>query len=244
MPGRKRRRGSLKPRRLRRRRRRRKGGRRFARRSLILGGFPTSKMVRFRYVQQITLNASAAAAAVHVFRANSLYDPDSTGTGHQPANFDRWTNIYDHYTVVGSRIRVKFTPSTTNNNTPAIIGIVLSDSGSEISGNNWSTEDLLEKRLTKASWRSVGYVGNPSVPRVAKNFSARKFFGKPNGTMIGDGQYRGRMGNFGTGGNPAEGAFFEVFSTNIAGNDPANLPLLVTIDYLAVLTEPKPEDES
>ena len=35
----------------------------------------------------------------HVFSANSLYDPDTTGTGHQPRGFDQLSALYKMYRV-------------------------------------------------------------------------------------------------------------------------------------------------
>jgi len=34
------------------------------------------------------------------FRANSLFDPDFTGTGSQPTTFDQWMTLYDRYRVL------------------------------------------------------------------------------------------------------------------------------------------------
>lgn len=232
-------------------RRRRKGVRRRLVRSklrtnrgLILGGFPKSKIVKLRYVTQIALNApSVGNNAVHVFRANSMYDPDFTGTGHQPSNFDRWTNVYDHYTVVGSKINVRYAPTAVASVIPAYVGIALTDSGSETA--TISPVNLFEKKLVRTRWRSIGINENGhGFIGLRHKFSARKFFGKPKGSLVNDSLYRGRMGNLGTGSDPSEGAFYEVFATQIGANDPGDLHFIVTIDYIAVLTEPKMDDES
>jgi hypothetical protein len=47
-----------------------------------------------------------AAATNYFFTANGLYDPDITGTGHQPMGFDTMMTFYEQYTVVSSAITV------------------------------------------------------------------------------------------------------------------------------------------
>ena len=97
-------------------------------RNLVLGGFPKTKIVKLRYVQEITLNSASGVYDVHSFRANSLFDPDYNGVGHQPSNFDRWMEIYNHYTVVGSKITAKYMPSTNpSSNAGGYFGIMLTD---------------------------------------------------------------------------------------------------------------------
>lgn len=54
--------------------------------------------VILRYTQEGTL-ASAAASGTQVFRANSCFDPDLTGTGSQPVGFDQWSAFYNRYIV-------------------------------------------------------------------------------------------------------------------------------------------------
>lgn len=45
----------------------------------------------------------------HLFRINSIFDPDYTGTGHQPAFHDQWSPLYSNYRVTGFKYSVKFT---------------------------------------------------------------------------------------------------------------------------------------
>lgn len=42
---------------------------------------PDKKLVKLRYVQQISLDAGASATAHNLFDAMSLFDPDTTGVG-------------------------------------------------------------------------------------------------------------------------------------------------------------------
>jgi hypothetical protein len=58
--------------------------------------------------------------ATHVFRANDLFDPDFTGTGHQPMGFDQLMVFYNHFCVVNSRIRVIFHNTGSSNPTACI----------------------------------------------------------------------------------------------------------------------------
>lgn len=46
----------------------------------------------------------------HWFNISSIYDPDFTGVGHQPAFHDRWEQLYSKYRVLGAKFYVTFRP--------------------------------------------------------------------------------------------------------------------------------------
>ncbi len=73
-------------------------------------GFPNSVITKLRYVDLITLSSTAGSLATNNYLANSIYDPNSTGTGHQPLYHDQYAAIYDQYVVLGSKITVHFQP--------------------------------------------------------------------------------------------------------------------------------------
>lgn len=213
-------------------------------RRLTLSGFPTSKMVKLRYVADgISLNAGAAITSSHVFRANSVYDPDYSTTGHQPMGFDQWALIYNKYTVVGSKITVKFTPTTTNNITPGYLGVCLGTSPTALSSYT-SIDNILESKLVGTNVKTVGqlYFSNTNsdtynFPTVKKHFSAKKFFGVKN---IGDGSSYSAI----TSTNPAQDAYYTVWHAATAGNDPGQIYVQVMIDYITLFKEPKNLDGS
>jgi len=51
-----------------------------------------------------------AKRGVHVFKMNSIFDPDYTGGGHQPAFHDRWALLYKHYRVLRCSFHITYTP--------------------------------------------------------------------------------------------------------------------------------------
>lgn len=61
-----------------------------------------------RYVEGISISLSLGIGNAR-FTANGLYDPNQSGVGHQPMYFDQLTAVYDHYTVLKSKIKI--TPS-------------------------------------------------------------------------------------------------------------------------------------
>nr|QKN88861.1 MAG: capsid protein [Cressdnaviricota sp.]QKN88875.1 MAG: capsid protein [Cressdnaviricota sp.] len=64
-----------------------------------LGGFSPTKNVSLRYVETVTLNPSDGVSAVNVFCANNIFDPNYTGTGHQPMFYDNYASLYGKYRV-------------------------------------------------------------------------------------------------------------------------------------------------
>ena len=90
----------------------------------------TTKLV---YTDTVLLSSTGSVAfTTHTFRANSVFDPDWTGAGHQPTRFDQLAALYQRYEVLKSKIRVQFTTgqlqdtSTTVALGPWHVGVVCS----------------------------------------------------------------------------------------------------------------------
>lgn len=74
-----------------------------------VNGFPTDLRTTLKYSDVITLTSTGNAVASYVFRMNSLFDPDFSGTGHQPYYFDQLAALYSRYCVIGSKLTATFT---------------------------------------------------------------------------------------------------------------------------------------
>jgi len=73
----------------------------------LLGNqFEERKMLYYEY--QIPLTGTSGALDTHYFRANSVYDPDVTGTGHQPVGFDQAMLLFEQFVVFKATITVTF----------------------------------------------------------------------------------------------------------------------------------------
>jgi len=49
-----------------------------------------------------------------LFNMNSVFDPDRTGTGHQPYGYDQMASLYNRYRVLRFNYRVDFGPAAAN----------------------------------------------------------------------------------------------------------------------------------
>jgi len=75
---------------------------------LFMPLFPAKVRKTLRYSTNLTLASTAGAVTTYVFAANGLFDPDITGTGHQPMGFDQMMVQYNHYCVAAAKIKVVF----------------------------------------------------------------------------------------------------------------------------------------
>lgn len=65
-------------------------------------------VTRMKYVTTVDLEPpSAGLSKIHWFRGNSIYDPDITGTGHQPLGHDEAAVLYERYRVRGCKVNAK-----------------------------------------------------------------------------------------------------------------------------------------
>lgn len=196
-------------------------------------GLGTSHIAKLKYVEEIQLNPTIGGIASYVFRANDLYDPDVTGAGHQPYGFDTLCpTIYNHFTVIGAKIKVQWHNSSTSSTNPAWCGILLSDDGTTATTSS-NVNHLIES-YGAGSVLPVGLVGAPNSHSVQtvlyRNFSAKKFFKKA--AIVGASNYMGDATS-----SPTDLAYFEIYAASMGSNDPGLLNALVTIEYIAVFTE-------
>ena len=64
--------------------------------------------VRLTYTDALNLTVVGNGGyALYTFRTNSIYDPDYTGTGHQPLMRDLWASQYDYYTVLACHYHIE-----------------------------------------------------------------------------------------------------------------------------------------
>lgn len=149
-----------------------------------LTGFPQTKMSKLSYVKAGQMTVSSGATASQIFSANSLYDPDVTGAGHQPYGFDQWSAFYNHYVVTGAKITYTIIPSATNAAVSSgIIHLLLTDDGTTAA----DSQTLMEQG--KSRYRLMGVSSNVKSTTIKQYYSARKFFNikdvKDNLTRIG-----------------------------------------------------------
>lgn len=133
--------------------------------------FPKMKKVVHTYVDTVSFGSATTSPAFYLFSCNNLYDPDYTGTGHQPMYFDQLTALYDHYCVIGSKISVTFNLVTGATYTPEAVGIYIEDDTSVTPNQNPS-------QMEQSGAVSYVFTPNTQTARLSLGWSARKYFGK------------------------------------------------------------------
>ena len=228
-----RRRWGRRRRRLYRRFRRRR--RRFRRRSFPrFVGFPKTRAIRLRYVESVLTPVSSSVGTVYIFSANSIQDPNRTGSGHQPLGHDEWSAFYNHYLVVGSKIVAKFftAEQSAAYNQPITCVVALTDDLLTTTTSNTALEN------PRVKWRHLptAQTHGPASTTVRNKFSAKEFYNvsklKDNVNRIGSA----------FGANPDDEAYFILKTFVTDANVPAvtaDVRCQVMIDYLVILSEPK-----
>lgn len=200
-------------------------------RNIPLSGLPKTLPVRLKYVEMVPLNAGAGTPATYVFSANGMYDPNITGTGHQPKGFDQWLSLYRHYTVLSSKIKV--TPASSGSTSSLIgfvYGVTLTSSTTDFSARN--TEDMMESQNSRSYhyMNNFSSSANPTAPASCFSyFNAKREFGK---NVMGSAEFHGDAAS-----NPTEQMNYVVWQGDVAGNDPGSIDMIVELEFTAVLSE-------
>lgn len=186
--------------------------------------FPARFRGSLRYADTVTLSSTSGAVASYVFSCNGLYDPDISGTGHQPAGFDQMMLSYEHYTVLRARMTATFHNNTASVNPTAALG--LNASSTPITTVTQIIEDGL---VTTVRMNGNGVYG--CVQTLQRSIDIGRFGGVPK--LLDDSNYRGSVA-----GNPTEQSYFmlQLWNTELSTSSSA---VDIEIEYDAVFTEPR-----
>ncbi len=145
--------------------------------------FGTSYLCKLPYVFSVTRTTVAdAKAQVYQFRTNSLFDPDLTGVGHQPYQFDQLTLMYSRYIVYGLKYSITF-------NNPNVDGVycgvlIRNASAAALDPLGKFYDEIQEKRLahlfplnnTGSQMRTIkGYISNAQIAGLSKSQYAAEY---------------------------------------------------------------------
>jgi len=83
---------------------------RYSQRQTAMVPFPLSFKAKLTYGVNVALGTAGSVntATAYHFRLNSCYDPDLTGTGNQPYQYDQMTAIYTKYWVKACYVDITF----------------------------------------------------------------------------------------------------------------------------------------
>ncbi len=197
---------------------------------------PNRKNFLFKYCDaNVSLAIAGNPIITHSFRANSLFDPDSTGTGHQPIGFDQVKDMYEEFHVIGCRIKATMYEKTVSGT--AVLFFIIPSASSGLNSNLQTAADIME--YPAARWVVIragdtdGFA--PGIPKsLTHQMSVPKFLGKTIGFLASD------LDKCTATANPSEQCAFLVGMATMNDGTTAQTGICsVEIEYIAIGHEPK-----
>lgn len=207
-------------------------------RNLSLSVFPIVKYAKHRYAEQTQLFINNSFSDQLKFSLNGMYDPNISGTGHQPYLFDQMNALYNKYTVLGCKIKVYLRSGSTSNSYAMNVFGEMSQLTSIQYPNSLGWE---KPRIKVATFNSSST--NVYVPQKVMTFywSAKKEFrAKDRTELISNEAYEGSSSA-----NPNTQAFlYLTYQAQQIQQTTAKLACDVVIDYIVAWHDPKQPNQS
>jgi len=193
--------------------------------------FPASITKKLRYSTTFAGSSmTGAITSTYVFRANDLFDPDFTSTGHQPMGFDQLMSWYNHFTVRSARMTVVC--KNANSNAPTVCLRVDGDStpltviDRIVELGACVTEDLEAKGSYGAN------------KKLTLSLDIAKLQGVNPNTITADANLRGSVSA-----SPIEVSYYHITMWDTAGSTGA-MEVDVILEQVATFYEPRDLTES
>jgi hypothetical protein len=154
---------------------------------------PPETFVQLKYVDQFVLNPASGTTDNYVFRANSLFDPNYTGAGHQPYGYDQWATFYSSWCVYRTTLVFTCTPPNLSTVTPQIDNAILyvtkrRTDPSAFADVNTAIEDPYCMKYVMTS-------GYQKQPRLAVTLDTPSFLGVDKKVYLSSQEYAGATGS-------------------------------------------------
>ncbi|QBX89303.1 capsid protein [Apis mellifera virus-12] len=191
-------------------------------------GLPQRVMVKHKYVTKYNTTISESAITSVVIRANSLFDPEYALGGHQPMYFDQYAELYNHYTVIGSRITFTVVNTDAQEAQYAYFVVAYRDDNATLPPGT-TMEGIAEQTQGRRIVSVPGGANN--VYKTSLSFSAKKTFG---GSVLGNPELRGSATA-----NPNEDQYFILALRAAAPTTGGNVVISIHVEYVAIWNELK-----
>lgn len=201
-------------------------------------GLPDMQKVKLRYVEIFSVDpAGSGVVSSYAFRANSIYDPNYTGSGHQPSGFDQIAPYYERCHVISSKARLEYTPGATSTSVTPAWATITCDPNLRTSTVYTSTTDWVEKVNTRRILCGMYYNnGNYGVvPNYAyASFTPKKLGIQTTKEYLADPEkacsYTADIAD------ETNMAYYNINVCDYNGGNPDSLLFTIIIDYTCVFT--------
>lgn len=144
-------------------------------------GFPDRLVTILKYSENYTFTGSATPAA-QVWSINSAFDPNFTGTGHQPSFYDTFQSVYGRYFVRHFKLDLEVTATNPNVSTY----VVANYADQSIAAN--TVEQIIEAKYSVFKVLGITNSGKSTQLISLPWMSTMKLMGQP-GTEADDNMY-------------------------------------------------------
>lgn len=135
-------------------------------------------------------NLGGNGVAAYYYRANSVYDPNLTGTGTTSFGVTQLAQLYDRYRVLSVRFEADFfISSTTSTSAGGEVFVVASNNNSAPTGiGGWAAQRFVWRR-------PIGSASGSGVQRCKVSFPIHKIYGVPYLQVRNEDDFASVMGN-------------------------------------------------
>ena len=201
--------------------------------SLTMNVLPRRLMRTLRYAETFSLSTGTAGVigTVVTILLNSLFDPNNSGTGHQPYGFDQLASFYQQYVVHG--VRFQLITNTIGGTAEVCVAYQIFPTAGGVSIAGISTDAATEK--STVSTFTSGSSGNVRARSVRGAIQMHQVFG------LTKAQYAAQTDQYGAAvtTNPALGGYLEVGIGSYSGSAGETLSVQIVLDFDAEFWQPK-----
>jgi len=187
-------------------------------------GFPAQKHVSMAYVSRHRLTTSVGSVSMQQFRLNSLYDPDLTGSGHQPMGFDQWAAFYNHYVVTKCAYEIEFLDVSSTAPVQSTLAFHVSDDATIATD--------LEELTELGSQAAMASIYGPTV--ISGTVDIADFFRRPKNTLTLDSELRSAVTT-----SPSDVVVGSIVSQTNSQASSGTIDVIVKLVFTSVFMEPK-----
>jgi hypothetical protein len=190
---------------------------------------PDNMRVKMKYRDELFPTTSSGSVYSYVYRGNNIYDPDLTGTGHQPMGYDQWAALYSQFQVVASSCNIRGTDTSTSATVQAMtVSLCPTINSSDINAYQPTTVGELPYGKQKIFF---SHYSNQLGNRIDSHMRTSRILGAPAADIVGSVDYAGLV----SGTEPTRGFYWHINLQDVGESiSIADVQLYVEVEYEVV----------